>query len=410
MSDEYTKTKLNRIYAGGWSLETYNGSVLGQNSWLVDYNHDGVAEGYYSPPTWRERIKQGLGCVTQFDAGETQVKTFLPVHCVNEKRFSPTLIHRKELYQPDYLDYSQIESTSLMDAADMAARAAAYRKLSASFKGLTFLGELREAVRMIKNPAAGLRKGVQKYMDAASSARRKTGGLTRRARHREYRKAASELWLEYNFGWNPLRKDLQDGLDACRDLVDRPLQEKFSVRQMRDRRFERTNVKSYYSASCNFDVMLTDVHQAYCQYYGATNVDKGWSCAAQTFGFWPAEFVPTAWELLPYSFVIDYFTNIGDVLDSWATAQRTDFAWAGVTRRYLRFNSVEVDASPRDGWDFQWLQRGKASYVRKSVHRNSVIGQIPLPLPRVDIHLNFKRGLNLGALTQARDRDRRWRR
>jgi hypothetical protein len=32
------------------------------------------------------------------------------------------------------------------------------------------------------------------------------------------------------------------------------------------------------------------------------------------FGFNPQNFIPAAWELLPWSFLADYFTNIGDIL------------------------------------------------------------------------------------------------
>jgi hypothetical protein len=35
-------------------------------------------------------------------------------------------------------------------------------------------------------------------------------------------------------------------------------------------------------------------------------------------GFRWEDFIPTVWELIPYSFLVDYFTNIGDVLSAWS--------------------------------------------------------------------------------------------
>ena len=49
--------------------------------------------------------------------------------------------------------------------------------------------------------------------------------------------------------------------------------------------------------------------------------------ALSHFGFTPSEFIPTAWELLPWSFLIDYFVNIGDVIQA-NIVSLSDLAWA----------------------------------------------------------------------------------
>jgi hypothetical protein len=47
-------------------------------------------------------------------------------------------------------------------------------------------------------------------------------------------------------------------------------------------------------------------------------------------GFDPLQIIPTAWELLPWSFLIDYFSNIGDVLET-AVVSRSNIAWTNVS-------------------------------------------------------------------------------
>ena len=37
-----------------------------------------------------------------------------------------------------------------------------------------------------------------------------------------------------------------------------------------------------------------------------------------SFGLSAWEFVPTLWELIPYSFLVDYFTNVGGIIASWS--------------------------------------------------------------------------------------------
>jgi hypothetical protein len=43
-------------------------------------------------------------------------------------------------------------------------------------------------------------------------------------------------------------------------------------------------------------------------------------------GLHPSNWLPTAWELLPYSFVYDYFANIGDIINA-ATVQQSDMTF-----------------------------------------------------------------------------------
>jgi hypothetical protein len=43
-------------------------------------------------------------------------------------------------------------------------------------------------------------------------------------------------------------------------------------------------------------------------------------------GFTLSEFVPTVWELIPYSFLVDYFTNFGEVVSA-VSYPRSNFRW-----------------------------------------------------------------------------------
>jgi len=63
----------------------------------------------------------------------------------------------------------------------------------------------------------------------------------------------------------------------------------------------------------------------------------------KTFGFRPEEFVPTAWELIPYSFVVDYFTNVNDIINAWA------YRSAGIEwLQYTAYRESEVKTTLHD--------------------------------------------------------------
>jgi len=63
------------------------------------------------------------------------------------------------------------------------------------------------------------------------------------------------------------------------------------------------------------------------------------------FGSW-REALPVVWELIPYSFLVDYFSNIGQIIDSYST-QLGGVMWINGTvrvEREIKLNSLALDA------------------------------------------------------------------
>lgn len=68
---------------------------------------------------------------------------------------------------------------------------------------------------------------------------------------------------------------------------------------------------------CCYREVFRRTKRVHVRYTGAINISAGVNTQAEVmdrFGLNLKQFIPTAWELLPWSFLADYFSNIGNVL------------------------------------------------------------------------------------------------
>lgn len=298
--------------------------------------------------------------------------------------------------------------------ADNRARARFYKRLrevKVQFSGPTFLGEFREALRMIKRPAAALRDSMDRY---ASDLRKHKKGHPKQWKSRdEIRKIAGGLWLEHTFGWKPLLNDIQSAVTAYERLTPPVATRKIISVGDSDAIDRRPGLASLglwqtqgtANAQNGIFYMRKDLHRAResatVRFKGAITLQHEtthWDNLA-LFGFTPSEFIPTAWELLPWSFLIDYFTNIGDVITAGVT-DRTNIAFAQSTTRMLC--TVEGTFTPDlndtvakigAGWSKTTGHTNSAFYSlqRKTLSRQP-IPTIPLPV------ISFETGLSVGQM------------
>jgi hypothetical protein len=206
------------------------------------------------------------------------------------------------------------------------------RQAAVQFSGPIFLGEAEETRRMLRRPGEALYDSAKNFLQAV--ARKK------RLNPRAWPNALAGLWLEHSFGWQPLINDVLDAAKAYRRL-HQPRQIKISASGIDSGKiYDNGTLPSQLSVSYG----PASVSNTYCHLTEradavATMRFKGalWAQAEMTrwqkydlFGFTPSEFIPTAWELLPWSFLADYFTNIGDILSS-AVTDTSVVKWTNLT-------------------------------------------------------------------------------
>jgi len=179
------------------------------------------------------------------------------------------------------------------------------------FKGLTFAAELAESLRMIRNPAKALRRGVSDYLSHL-----KRGGRLPRHRRPSF---VRETWLEYAFGWRPLISDLDGAMKQF--FSNNTARTVFSLVKGsgREVKLQSSFIHSNpVTASCYAHALYTETEEAFVQYYGIYRGSANGSQDNHSYGFSPWEIVPTIYEVIPYSFLVDYFTNIGAIVESWS--------------------------------------------------------------------------------------------
>jgi len=212
-------------------------------------------------------------------------------------------------------------SASLDSQAQTQFLAKLYQKQT-TFQGGIFLGELREAIHGIRHPLASLYNGSFDFLKAVR--RRAASGKIRRAptvngkRLSILTKMLSDTWLEFSFGWAPLVNDLDNAAQALSYLTQRSPTEHIVGSATKET--VTTAVGGLFACGYNtYTLQERTALNTKVKYTGGLHatIDNATSgLSAKDLGVGLNDFVPTIWELIPYSFLIDYFINVGQVLEA----------------------------------------------------------------------------------------------
>lgn len=210
----------------------------------------------------------------------------------------------------------------------------AYRKFVEKMGGMeevgTGLAEITSSFRMAHNRAHQLwnawdaiRHGTLKEMFTVLGMDR---DLLKRKhekvwnRHTKSLENASGLWLEYWMGWSPLMSDIYA---APRALI--AYQPSYDIRTGGTRSFKSTyrRRRPPYDAY-SVDGSCSGVIQ--CHMSGKVRVTNPNYHLAKNLGMSPQDII---WNILPWSWMVDWFANIGQVVSSmndWVGVNLTDFS------------------------------------------------------------------------------------
>ena len=166
------------------------------------------------------------------------------------------------------------------------------------------LAEWRQSERMIVTRAGQLLEGLRAVRRGDVRKLNKLYGPPQGGRPKA--KSGANLWLEYHFGWSPLVNDIHS---AVKVLASNPPAHKvrgrggaktlMTVTSGNQTTGTKTEATVRCFVECGAEVFVSNPNLALANQMGLTNP------------------LTVAWELVPFSFLVDWFLPVGDFLNSF---------------------------------------------------------------------------------------------
>lgn len=191
---------------------------------------------------------------------------------------------------------------------------------------LVTAAEMGKSISMVKRPFAGARKLL--------------GQMTRRYRNLLARgvaasKAASSAWLEYRMGWKPILYDLENIAKAAHASLS-------EIDEQYDKTYRSSSLQEWNgggSGKSAKDWLNSPVRweREYSKKFACGIImrenlyDEKSKRPTAMFGMELHDVAPAVWELVPYSFVVDRFLDVGTWLQAIQPRPNTQLMAAWLT-------------------------------------------------------------------------------
>lgn len=371
-----------------------------------------------SVPFWRAAIKSNENATSDrsVDVTSDLKQTPLKLSCKSSEDGSITWAG-----EYTFLPASLAVEHPDLAKAERAAQAAIFDKMRQGVQMIPILREAKKTMNMLSSPFKSFRKAVSNYSSRDHQLRARNrpqfnatpGENQKRAAmaKREYVKAASDSWLEFNFGVTPLLLDIKAAAVELAQVLNGPsritFSEGFTVRNEVPWQFYS------YISRINRENMMHErkaSRSVIVRYRGAfTPKLTGPAClGGARIGSTLPDFLPSIWEAMPYSWLIDYFVNVGDVLNGYAAAHMTELDWMckSVVSEYKLESRILNDPGTDNPY---WFSTGFSPMYNSIVSKNIVRLSDPgLLFPNLEfrtklgpVHLT-----NIAALVTSREADK----
>jgi hypothetical protein len=281
--------------------------------------------------------------------------------------------------------------------------------VTSAFEAGQDFGEWNQTLEGVRRPMKSLRDLTLGYLDKVTYLARSYKELSEN--RIKLRKALTDTYLEWTFGWKPLALDVAAGIvgiqNRSRHYDVTPVKKGFKLDYFGDSAY----IPNYYTGSQSA-MTINKRRKTRCSYivsykgavrtgYGGKPVPIDTIVQADL-----PHFLPTAWDLLPYSFVLDYFVNVGDVIRAYSLNQ-SQISWCKQTILTIGRHDLTYESGGPLVPSSMTVESFKSDSVRSFVEKRSFTRTVVSPgslRPVLAFHLptGEKPWLNMAALMSQR--------
>jgi hypothetical protein len=238
---------------------------------------------------------------------------------------------------------------------------------------LTSMAEAHKTFKMVKDVREDARKLIVNAM--------------RGGKHTV--KAAADAWMAWRYGWQILGMDCANIYKFMKNPVGSLV---LRGQSGGSNRTDLTTIdevwpSNYYGRHITGDI-TTDVS------YRA-RVNALWS--AKTLNVLANPLV-TAWELVPFSFVVDWFVNLGDVLSAWQVVLMAEKLQASLGAQYSRIGKAKTQIIAGTCTGNTIVSSQNSECDETLIGKFRIPASIPNLVPSFTVQLNSQRITDLAAM------------
>lgn len=374
----------DRSFPSGYRTRTtdpFGVTTYGQDDRVYRYSATRTTENSVG---WRERIKRGLNA-TGYLNGTDVVVTKTPASSTKATKVGYGSGYIRQYFDGDplWLDpyYPGAVSTPHVVSADAVALSefvSRIRSAQTKVQSLVMAGEMGKTCIALANSGKQLQTGVFAFVwDSYRKLKREPPATLRK----HWVSIVSDLWLTYVYGVQPTLQDIKGLAEAGaqNDAAQNP--RIFVQGKGKSATFTGSSRHNLNLNSCIVEATSRRKVFADCKYFGVVNavIPNTANMAQSLYGYDWSNVVPSIWELIPYSFIADYFTNIGEILSAWSLCQAT-VGWVSRTSRYGGINMVtdSHDVTLKSPDDFSGYYPFTLQVETRTVDRRA-LASVPVP-------------------------------
>lgn len=279
---------------------------------------------------------------------------------------------------------------------DELATEAIHRAKNTSWDIVTFGAELDKTYRLVSKAGNRTFERVERI-------------LTRRGPGKVIRNMVefAEAWMEYRYGWRLLMYDLEEANEAVEKASNRILHS--LQRRTAHRQFSHKSTIAYDSGNCywgdNVSTVYADVHT---DHLSKIVVDDRVGAGVRSSFFHNVTINPflTAWEIIPYSFIIDWFVNVGDNIGAHTPTLGRSLVYLWHSRKTVTSTASSTTWTPQNPsqtfYDMEMSGGSCGAYIERTEYQRSPIANPGWSL-NIDVNLDFSKFLDLASLFLIRD-------